>query len=224
MPGGSAFECSAPGCHASLYTRVRAPVLTSMDVGLLTEKEAHARRHQAALRQHPSAEPQTSSQTLHTLKRYIEDALSGVVDKRIPERNMRFMLTLGGDESELLTRVGFKYLPQLDPPGGGYWLFPDLSQEDGADMFQSTSATLHSVYDELSILMTERSSIERKLVAASDYNPTPSARDLDRILGILDCKHLSGRPIIILTCRITRGADVAVWSRDLAVVCKRGCG
>jgi len=192
LPDGEAYVCTASGCRAAVVARARPPVLSPADVVFLTSKDAHARRRQMLSMQRNMEDIQSAVTTLHTFMRYIDDAIvpsPGQV-RRIPEFNKRFMLTLGSEASDLLTRLGFTYELPAVIGQGGYWHLPDVILGLGNDPFQTASAKLQDARNELIILMAEQAVSEQDPDLKRKLNSVDSGLDIQRMLGMLDCKRL----------------------------------
>lgn len=191
LPGGEAHVCTALGCRAAVVARARPPILSPADVVFLTSKDAHARRRQLLAMQRNMQDFQSPGTTLHTFIRYIDDAIGASPGQvqRIPEFNKRFMLTLGSEGSDLLTRLGFTYAPPPTTGQGGFWHLPDVNLGPGNDPFQSVAAKLQDARNELIILMAEQPVTEQDPDLKERQNPVDSGLDIQRMLGMLDCMH-----------------------------------
>jgi len=175
-----------------VVARARPPILSSADVVFLTSKDAHARRRQLLAIARNVEDFQSTGTTLHTFIRYIDDAIEGSPGQaqRIPEFNKRFMLTLGSEGSDLLTRLGFTYAPAIVKGQAGYWHLPDVTPGPGNDPFQTVSAKLQDARNELFILMAELPVAEQNPDLKNRHNPVDSGLDIQRMLGMLDCMRL----------------------------------
>jgi len=113
-PTDFAFDCSSPGCGATLRFQYSQPEITDADIELLVDPDKVRRRYDQAVGRDSTRHGfllATPVQTLWKLRRYIRDALKpDGVGKKIPKANKRFLESFGEDCADLLTRLGFKYI------------------------------------------------------------------------------------------------------------------
>lgn len=182
------FVCAQSGCRAVLHATIRRPVLDPADEVLLTEPSNLKRRYKVAFAQHPSLQEMAPIQSLSTLRSYIKGALADEKTRIIPARNKRFMYALGEDAKDLLVKLGFIYAPGEDEDGMDHWLPP--GHEGHVD--DNTQEILLDCRDELTLLMQYRSEAEKMTLKEQErkdlYSAPATTRDMERVLGMLDCK------------------------------------
>ncbi len=190
--GGStcySFECTSPHCRARLKVEIRLPILEPKDILLLTDRNLLKARLQAALVSNPNAQAVEPIQVLTTLRAYIGDSLKERGNDHFPAMNKRFMVSLGPDATELITRFGFTYVEQDKETGNASWYLPRPAAHTGEHREDSLRAMLEDIRDELTILMCQRPDQEKKLLTEAFHLSPPANKDLERLLGILDCRY-----------------------------------
>lgn len=179
------FLCGATGCKCRLTADIRAPVLSGTDVTLITHDEELRRRAQETSRQRGAdVPPSTAVEALNVLRSYVRDAIKSEEVKRIPSANKRFMLALGGSARPLLERLGFVFEPARDEKSYEYWRLPNVGLNGAAHLLPE----LQDVEDELVVLLNQRPATEKGVLKEAPPETPPSQRDMERILGSLDCK------------------------------------
>jgi len=128
-------------------------------------------------------------QVLTTLRAYIGDSLKERGNDHFPAMNKRFMVSLGPDATELITRFGFTYVEQDKETGNASWYLPRPAAHTGEHREDSLRAMLEDIRDELTILMCQRPDQEKKLLTEAFHLSPPANKDLERLLGILDCRY-----------------------------------
>lgn len=166
------FKCSYEFCKACLGVTVRPPVIKPDELSYLGTK---AKIRMQAL-------PGRPRDPHEVLSMYIIGALQGK-GKRIPAGNAVFQACLGPDMSDLLTRVGFTY--ERGTPGGDNqgWEPPKVPLHDKRSLvFDKQRRILEDAREELNLNIAKTSS--------AIFLPPPSKRDLEHIMGCLQCTLL----------------------------------
>lgn len=197
-PGGEAaddgcrtcysLECTAPQCRAHLQVEIRFPIFESKDVLLLTDRNLLKTRFQAALVSNPNAQPVEPIQVLANLRAYVADSLRETGNDHFPAMNKRFMVSLGNDSWQLLTRFGFTYVEQDRDTGKAAWYLPKPTAYTAEQREDSLRAMLEDARDELTILMSQRPDTEKAFLNESFHFSLSTYRDLERLFGTLDCR------------------------------------
>jgi len=172
-----------------LTTQLRQPLLSPKDVLLLTDLGALETRFETAVITHPDLQEQKPIHGLKTLKSYVRDASQNSGDKKVPAQNKRFMLSLGAGADDLLTRLGFRYSPPEKGSDAAYWVMPRPLDEAGVVVDRDVKRILENTLDELAILIKQRPEAERRGAGESGQRGPPATRDLERVLGMLDCTY-----------------------------------
>lgn len=181
------FICGSPICKAKFFAQLRAPALSPTDLWMITDLVGLKQRWKKCL-ERGETEPYTPTKALSTFRSYIKDAVNNTTPRRIPTHNKRFMLALGEDAFSLLDRLGFQYEPADATSAWAHWRLP------GPASFLDDEARLQlqDVYDELLVSMQQRPDAEKQKAGEPVYRPPPSTKDMERILGCLDCKSNRG--------------------------------
>jgi len=183
------FECTSPHCRARLEVEIRLPILDHNDIRLLTDRNLLKARFQAALVSNPNAQAVEPIQVLTTLRAYIGDSLKETGNDHFPAMNKRFMVSLGDDSRELITRFGFSYVEQDKETGKAAWYLPRPAAHTDEHREDSLRVMLEDIRDELTILMCQRPDQEKKLLTDAFHLSPLAKKDLERLLGILDCRY-----------------------------------
>lgn len=186
VPGGESltFECSAPPCRATLRAALRGSALSPEDIAFLVDPVAIQTRYKLARAQHPAAAETGALDILRDFRSYIDDSIWNDRDKRIPAFNKRFMLALGDGAKSILKGLGFREQVANTEPLETSWLLPQ-PVIGGEAVNEELQDKLQDVKDELDILIQHVSQQD------SEQNDRHSSvRDMQRILGSLDCKFV----------------------------------
>ena len=177
------FACASATCDTKLTVEFRGPTLSPSDVVMLTDPVGLTARSESA--QDPKAsEPNTPVQALSTFRSYIDGTLTLEEIRRIPLKNRRFRLALGNDASELLLRLGFVFEPAEGGDFYSHWRLPG----PGPFLNEDQRTMLWDVHDELSALISQTPDAEKSRAGEPTYRPPPGFKDMERLLGCLDCK------------------------------------
>ena len=136
---------------------------------------------------------------LSTFRSYIRDSIQSETSKRIPLENKRFKLALGEDATVLLARLGFTFESAADSSSYAHWRLPG----PGSLLQEGQRAQLMDIYDELLVLIQQRPDAERLKVGEAAFRPPPGTKDIERVLGCLDCEFMMNDallPLIVLAC------------------------
>lgn len=189
------FRCSASNCQAVLCTGVRQPILSPQDVFLLTDTQTlHARFERAAV-VHPELQEQKPINSLKTFASYIRDSLLNDSNKKVPVQNKRFMISLGSNAGDLLERLGFTHTSPDKTIDNDYWFLPKPVDSTGQVTDIDLKTLLENTRDELGILMKQRPEPEKFSAGELSQWGTSSMKDLERILGTLDCAYPIHTPV-----------------------------
>lgn len=173
------FECNNENCNARAWFALRAPVLLPDDVAFLTS-EARVR-----LQATPDLIPTVGHKDpLVVLRAYVQNSLDGKA-RRIPAVNPVFRACLGVERSELLMKLGFSFeRGQAASGDDDSWMPPQPQPHDkGQLQFDKTRRILEDCREEVNILSVKST--------AHMFPPPPTKKDVERILGCLDCKPCS---------------------------------
>ena len=183
------FQCTSPTCSATVWINLSPPRLTSERINLLSGPSNLRLRYDAAVAADPSRsfEEANSALALYRLRTYLRDSLDPKSNRsHFPQKNKFFIATFGRDCDEYLRSLGFS--DEDDPEEGPIWRIPRPYPQ--GDAFDQTShrALLEDLIEELSILTIKRPLIERQAVKNLVHQPLQARRDLERMLGMLDCE------------------------------------
>ncbi|KAH0542358.1 hypothetical protein FGG08_003203 [Glutinoglossum americanum] len=184
------FECSSYVCSAVLTVVLSPPRLAPEYVTLLTDKEVITERVRRAEMDGPDRDWEDSEElvgpfeVLTRLRKYVSDAMRSLQKKKISARNKKFVTALGEECQELLEFLGFTFDEAQD-----VWLLPEVDVSHGPPFEDSLKVLLDDVDKELLILIAKRPWKESsKGKTAVYFHPLPSYKNLQRVLGCLDCK------------------------------------
>lgn len=167
------FRCSYEFCRAELFILVRQPVITREELHFLNTT-SRSRLHALPNKGGKNNDP------LQVLRQYVLNALSGK-GKRIPAGNEVFKACLGVEMSDLLTKIGFEWQPDVDAEG---WDSPIVPPHDARTLnFDKQRRVLEDAREELNLTIAKTSS--------AVFLPPPSKRDLEHILGCFECMQFS---------------------------------
>ena len=156
-----------------------------MDIWTLTDPVGLKQRWKQCQDREP--EPYTPIKALGTFRSYIRDSISSETAKRIPTHNKRFMLALGQDAAVLLARLNFTYEPPNEQTDWAFWRLPGPTSH----LDDEARVQLQDVHDELLVLMQQRPDAEKQNAREAVYKAPPSTKDMERMLGCLDCKSFA---------------------------------
>lgn len=169
------FGCTYAFCRAKAHVCVRLPVISATDVHFLSTT-AKDRSKEV-----PAAKPGVKQkEPFEVLKQYIVNSLAGK-GRSIPAGNKVFQACLGKDMSDLLIRLGFAYERGAAADGSdGSWVPPQPAPHEKRQLkFDKARRVLEDANQELFLHMAKSSS--------TIFPPPPSKRDLEHILGCLNC-------------------------------------
>ena len=201
------FRCSSPMCRAKLFTQLRAPVLSHIDQWVLTDTFVLKQKWEKCM-DREEAEPYTPTKALKTFRSYIRGALSSDTPKRVPVNNKYFMLSLGDDATILLSKLGFSFEPVKDEASYPCWRLPGPAPY----LDEEQRMQLQDVFDELLVLMQQRPDAEKQKAEEPAYRPPPGFKDMERVLGCLDCKS---HPLVVYTCLCSTLSSLAHQFRPM---------
>ncbi|KAL9067155.1 MAG: hypothetical protein Q9157_006897 [Trypethelium eluteriae] len=186
------FRCTARRCAATLTVKVSPPRLTSEQINLLTDSHRVRMRYNAAAAADSTRnfEEANGALVLYRLRTYLRDSLDPKSTRsEFPKKNKVFLVSFGRDCDDLLRSLGFA--DETDLEGEPIWCLPRPPPK--VDKFDQSShrAFLEDVMEELGILTLNRPASERSLIKNFNYQPIPSRKDLERVLGMLDYEKSS---------------------------------
>lgn len=124
-----AFECSSSTCSATVFVRLRPPVLSEEHVRLLTERTLLNQRAEEVIASDPTRfeghKKPTPVEVLSDLRTYMRHSFEHQESRPIKADNKRFTLRFGLDGQackDLLESLGFRYEVSVllsSPPGFG---------------------------------------------------------------------------------------------------------
>ncbi|KAL9094849.1 MAG: hypothetical protein Q9165_002798 [Trypethelium subeluteriae] len=186
------FRCTARRCVATLRIKVSPPRLTSKQINLLTDPQRLRMRYNAAVAADSTRnfEEANGALVLYRLRTYLRDSLDPKSARsEFPKKNKIFLVSFGNDCNDFLRSLGFA--DETDSEGEPIWSLPrPPSKVDGFDQ-SSHRAFLEDVMEELGILTLNKPASERSLIKNFTYQPIPSRKDLERVLGMPDYERAS---------------------------------
>lgn len=189
------WQCSVKSCNAEVTISYRRSRISEEDYELLATPERLQQRYNQVLQADPerSVKLATPTTAMHTLQRYLKDALDPTVEKRrLMATNKLFMTTFGvhgRDCNALLNKLGFVFVPPQSEDEEARWTLPNPPQVENrlrADG-SSTREYLEDVEAEAIAYVFKLSfdSGEMNPVAGRGW---PSAdREVERIMGAQNC-------------------------------------
>jgi len=193
-----AFECSSPTCSATVFVRLRTPVLSDEHVRLMTDRALLNLRAEEVIGLEPARfeghKKPTPVDVLSDLRSYLKNSFEHQEPRPIKADNKRFSLRFGIDGQackDVLDFLGFKYEHRE------HWLPPQPNYDDSAPFRDPVNIFMDDVVWEISILISQLSEDDRRQV--HDNTSLPDAdKDLLRVLGAQDYdKHTSARTAIL---------------------------
>lgn len=183
------FKCTARRCQTTLQIELSPPRLTLEQISLLTDSRRLQSRYESAVASDPrrNFEKANGALVLHRLRTYLRDGLDAKSGRsQFPKKNKTFLATFGADCDDFLRSLGFDDATNDDEES--VWRIPRPTPKD--DAFDQTSyrAFLEDVMEELAILILNKPSFEKTTIQNFVYQPVQAKRDVERILGMLDCK------------------------------------
>jgi ubiquitin carboxyl-terminal hydrolase 25 len=182
------FQCSAPGCSATLTVQYTPPVLSDEIVHTLTDRDVLQQRTEAAFKlsegNTQGMKPPAIIDVLSDLRIYLANAWNKEQVRRdIKMSNKRFIVRFGpnGDAcKDILETLRFRRDSQNQ-----CWHVPEPNAEDTLPIQDPLNIFLDDAEHELLALMVSRPPEE--VHSLPDIRPGPSAtRDLQRLLSAQD--------------------------------------
>lgn len=168
------LDCTYAFCRAKATVSIRLPVVSAKDVDFLSTT---ARERLKAVPAKPGLK---QKEPLQVLNAYIVNSLGGK-GRPIPAVNKVFQACLGTEMSDLLIRLGFSF--DRGPAADGSddsWVAPQPAPHEKRQLqFDKARRVLEDANQELFLHIAKSSS--------AIFPPPPSKRDLEHILGCLDC-------------------------------------
>ncbi|KAI9666197.1 MAG: ubiquitin-specific protease ubp2 [Bathelium mastoideum] len=149
-------------------------------------------RYDAAVSAEPARgfEEASGALALFRLHTYLRDGLDAKFNRsHFPKNNKFFLVTFGDDCDNFLRSLGFA--EEEDSEGKSIWRIPRPPPKDNVFDQASHRAFLECVVEELDILIFKKPTVERQTVKNFIYQPIPSRKDLERVLGMLDYEKIS---------------------------------
>jgi len=164
----------------------------------LTDTQALKTRFEKAAVVHPGLQEQKPVNSLKTFASYIRDSLLNDTNKKVPVQNKRFMLSLGENAGDLLERLCFSHTSPETGTDNEYWFLPKPLDSSGQVIDNDLKTLLENTRDELGILVKQRPEPEKWSVGENSQRGPSSLKDLERVLGMLDCAYPNQTPVVPL--------------------------
>lgn len=201
------FTCTSSSCTASLHVVYRSSRLTPNWIKLLTDPALIQARAEQAIASDPERFEgypiPTAAEVLSNLRAYLLSGLRSSEPKVINGANKRWLLSLGEPCKELLEYLGFekqvicmltRTLPTNNHEQGIDWVRPAPGPVKTPLLIESLHNKLNHVEKEILILLSKRSSEERKAVKLDVISESPLAA-LRKLLGTTKCMIFSESPM-----------------------------
>jgi ubiquitin carboxyl-terminal hydrolase 25/28 len=187
------WMCSVEVCRAEVKISFRLPRLAPELRDLFTAERLQ-KRYDEVVQADPDRNPKlvTPISAMHTLQRYLKDALDPAVEKRRLMANNKVFITtfgkLGRDCSALLTRMGFVFHP-ADGDNEAQWSLPNPPQIINRLDADSTShrEMLEDIEMEAIALMSKLSQESGEMNPLAARGWQVADREIERVLSAQNC-------------------------------------
>ena len=193
------FTCTSSSCTAVLHVVYKSSRLVPKWVKLLTDPVLIQARAEQAITSDPDRFEgygiPTGAEVLSNLRAYLLNGLRSPEPKVINGANKRWLLSLGESCKELLEYLGFEKkvicmlictFPINNDEQGIDWVCPAPGPVTTPLLIESLHNRLNHVEKEILILLSKRSSEERKAIKVDVTNESPLAA-LRKLLGTTKC-------------------------------------
>lgn len=189
------WRCSIKSCLAEVTISFRRPRINDEERELLAAPERLQQRYNEVLQDEPGRNVKLATPTtaMHTLHRYLRDALDPTVEKRrLMATNKLFMTTFGThgrDCNVFLDKMGFVFIPSQQEGEEARWALPnpppihDRLRADGTshrEILEDIEAEAIAYVWRLSFASGEMNPVAARGWPAAD-------REVERVLGAQDC-------------------------------------